>query len=434
MQSKTAIFIQMLSYLLLVCLLPIKAHANFGNYNSILIGDQAAGMGGAYTALNYDSSALAWYNPATLAQLQGKSFSSSVGIYKKFDTIYDAGDNVSGLTQAGLKANQGFFTPLPSSTGSVVRYDNESWKKWTFALSIVTPSFDTFKGDISRVGTNNSTLNYVDESLWVGGAMARPISSNESLGLTIYYTARNFSKSVTDRTYVSTTNYRIYQEERDYTQNSIVAVLGYHRVIDENWKLGLSVRPSSISVSGRGTFSSYDVSSSSPLPPQSATELTTKGRIPQRYTLGIAREWPSFLKISADLSYYPGMSYRDLDEINDGELISHNRVWQGALGFQWDYRDWLKFRTGFFSNLSAFPNPEVDSVTNPSTRQQADRVDMLGWSFNSAFRKGNIEYTFGGYYIGGWGRSIQRISHEYKVVPITKQVFTMLVGTSYSFE
>ena len=40
------------------------ANAAYSNYNSVLIGSQAAGMGGAYTALYQDSSAVAFYNPA----------------------------------------------------------------------------------------------------------------------------------------------------------------------------------------------------------------------------------------------------------------------------------------------------------------------------------------------------------------------------------
>jgi hypothetical protein len=407
--------------------------ANSGNYNSILIGDQAAGMGGAYTALHYDASALAWYNPATLALLKGRSVSASVGIYKKFDTLYDANDNVSGLTQAGLKANQGFFRPLPSSTGSVARFDNETLKDWTLGFSILTPHFDSFKGDISRSGDNNSTLNMTDESLWVGLGAGKKYSEKEAYGFSLYYTARNFTKSVTDRTYSNSTTYRIYQEERDYTQNAITMIFGYHRILANNLKLGLSARPFSVSVAGKGTYSAYDVKSGSVQAPQSATEVTTKGRVPQKYVLGVAYEWPK-LKVSGDLAYYSGMSYSDLDEISNSELLKHNSVWQAALGLQWDYREWLLFRTGVFSNLSAFSNPEIDNVSSPATQQQGDRIDMLGWSFNAAFRKGNIEYTFGGYYIGGWGRSVQRVSHEYKVVPISKQVFTMLVGTSYSFD
>jgi len=50
----------------------------FSNYNSILIGDQAAGMGGAYTAMSSDASAVSFYNPAGLAFLKGHSFSGSI--------------------------------------------------------------------------------------------------------------------------------------------------------------------------------------------------------------------------------------------------------------------------------------------------------------------------------------------------------------------
>jgi len=135
---------------LLICLLAQPVSAAFSNYNSILIGDQAAGMGGAYTAMTDDASALAYYNPAGLAYLQGHSFSAAVGIYKKFDTSFGTEED---FTKAPLRINQGFFRAIPSSTGSVLRREN-----YTFALSIVVPDFDNYKGDLGTMNEKTTTL------------------------------------------------------------------------------------------------------------------------------------------------------------------------------------------------------------------------------------------------------------------------------------
>ena len=168
--------------------------AAYSNYNSILIGDQAAGMGGAYTAMAEDAAAQPWYNPATLAFLKGESFSAAVGIYKKFDTTYGSSED---FTKASLRVNQGFFRALPSSTGSVVRF-KEFLPDYTLALSIIVPEYESFKGDIHNTSDNISTLTLSDESLWVGASLSKKISVNEGMGLSLYYTARSMVKTVSD--------------------------------------------------------------------------------------------------------------------------------------------------------------------------------------------------------------------------------------------
>lgn len=150
---------------LLVVLVGPFSWAAFSNYNSILIGDQAAGMGGAYTALHNDASALAWYNPATLALLEGQSFSAAVGIYKKFDTQYGLAEDI---TKSALKVNQGFFRSLLSSTGSVVHYRdflNEYLRDYTLALSIVKPEYENYTGYITPTADHKNTLSVTVKSL-----------------------------------------------------------------------------------------------------------------------------------------------------------------------------------------------------------------------------------------------------------------------------
>ncbi len=402
-----------------------SAKAAIGNYNSILIGDQAAGMGGAYTALTSDASALAWYNPATLAFLEGQSFSAAVGIYKKFDIRYAQDES---LEKASLRVNQGFFRALPSSTGSVVRYE-DFLKDYTLALSIVTPSYESFKGKIKSSADFVSAFEMVDESIWVGVGIGRKISSNESLGLTLYYTARSLSKSVTDITNVSSTDKKIYTEQKDYFQNALVPILGYYREISPRFRWGLSLRLPALPIAGEGSYSdSFIDTTSSSQPTTNYDSLKSRMKVPMKETVGIAFAPSGKWLFSFDLSHYHRLKYRDLEEPAVAETIQHNELWNAALGGQYLWNQKLKFRGGLFTNLSAHPNPDPALV-----RGQGDRVDQLGFSANASLLSGKIEYTFGGYYTGGKGRSVQRVNQSYEVVTKSVQVFTMLVGTSYSF-
>ena len=402
------------------------AQANFSNYNSILIGDQAAGMGGAAAAMTEDGSAMAWYNPAALAKLKGKSFSAAVGIYKKFDTRFN---NDSDIAKASLSVNQGFFRALPSSTGSIIRPDQISFLQgYTFALSILVPEYENYKGDIAAKDQSISTLNYTAESLWVGGAIAKEISNGDSLGLTIYYTARSVSKSVNDRNYIDATHSSLFMEDRNMTQNAVVTIVGWHHEIDENWRLGVSYRLPSLHVAGKAEINQTQIENGVIQQPVSERDLDTKARIPWKGTLGLAYVKAGNYRWAIDLTTSGPVSYGDVEKFELAEKIEHKQVWNLSIGFEKEWTDWLKTRAGIFSNYSAHPNPDPELVHG-----QGDHVDQAGFSANAAFRSGNIEYTFGGYYTGGRGRSVQRVFGSYEVVPKIQNVFTMLVGTSYYF-
>lgn len=404
---------------------PASVFAALGNYNSIIIGDQAAGMGGAYTAMTEDASALAWYNPATLAFLKGQSFSAAVGIYKKFDIKYAQDES---LEKASLRVNQGFFRALPSSTGSVIRPQN--WAEgWTAALSIVTPDFESFNGEIKSGPNFKSDFSMMDESIWVGAALAKKASEKESFGVTLYYTARSLSKQVTD-TSTTGTDKRIYNEDRNIYQNGLVVSLGWYRVLSDDWQIGFNYRPRAIHIAGEGSYfdSTIDTSLATQMDPTDIKSVKSRTQIPDKATLGVAFKPDPNWVWTWDLSYYGGLSYNDLESPEVAERIVHEPIFNTQAGVQYTWFETMKFRLGVFTNFSAHPNPEVGKV-----RGQGDRVDQLGWSANVALKSGDIEYTFGGYYTGGKGRSVQRVDQSYEVVTKQVQVFTMLVGTSYSF-
>lgn len=407
---------------LLLGLLAQNAQAAFSNYNSILIGDQAAGMGGAYTAMTSDASALAYYNPSGLAFLEGHSFSAAVGIYKKFDTTFGKEED---LTKAPLRINQGFFRAIPSSTGSVIRRGD-----YTLALSIVVPDYDNYKGDLQANTSNTTTLSYVDESLWVGGAIAKKISESESLGLTMYYTARSYTRSLNDRSFPSPTEAVLFNSEKNLSENAIVAILGYHLKMNDRWDFGASVRTPNLTVKGSGSYFSSKVETS----PYSATSTElpdekTNVNIPGKLAIGLAYHQTDDLAISADASLYQGMEY---DDFNDPAIATHWRIkpiWNVSVGAEKRVLPWLRVRAGVFTNFSSLsdPNPNLSA-------SQADKIDQVGFSANLAFTSGDkIDYTFGGYYTGGRGKSLQQINQTTEEVVVTQHVFTMLVGTAFSF-
>lgn len=403
-------------------LLAPQAQGAFSNYNSILIGDQAAGMGGAYTALNSDASALAYYNPAGLAFLQGHSFSAAVGIYKKFDTNFGAEED---FTKAPLRINQGFFRAIPSSTGNVFKKDD-----LTMAFSIVVPDFDNYKGDLRANAENTTTLSYIDESLWVGAAAAKKISDTESVGLTLYYTARSYTRSLNDRSFPNATEAILFNSEKTLIENAVVAILGYHSQLSEAWSFGASLRTPSLPVKGQGSYFSSRVNTT----PYAVTQVNrpdekSNVNIPAKLSVGMAYRESDDLIVSADASFYQAMEYTDFNDPAIATHWKHRSIWNLALGAEKKILSWLKIRAGGFTNFSSHPDPDIRLNSN-----QPDKIDQVGFSANLVFNSGDkINYTFGGYYTGGRGKSIQQINQVLEEVIVTQQVFTMMVGTAFSF-
>ncbi|MCB0390929.1 MAG: outer membrane protein transport protein [Bdellovibrionales bacterium] len=393
------------------------AYSAFSNYNTLLLGERAAGMGGAYTSLSGDPAACSFYNPATLARMEGTSLSAAVSVYNKYETNFGEQRDFAG---APLRVNQGSFVPIPTSSGSVFTFRN-----FAFGLSIVIPDSITYEGEVKSDNGNISLLSLDDKSLWVGGNIAVNFSESLAAGLTMYYTSRSYSRSITDRiengAEVSITN-----EVKTLSNNSIIYILGFYEELTKNWNLGLSHRFSSLEVSGHGTYFYSSVATTGALPSKNEDGILSNTIIPSKTTLGLSYEKKNDLTLSMDLSYYGAEKYYDLQH-SSGELITHKNIWNINLGMELFPKDWLGVRAGVFTNFSASPK-----IPKNVSQRYPDSIDMWGFSANAAiYTSSQSSLTLGGYWVGGKGHSTQLISGNIERVPLSMQTFTLLVGTTF---
>ncbi len=399
--------------------------ATFSNYNSILIGDLVAGMGGAGISVVGDVAASPFYNPATLGELDASAFSAAVGIHKKLDTVYGEDED---FTKASLRVSEGYFRSLPSSVGSAIKI-----KDWVLALSIVVPDYDNFKGDLYNKSNNVTTLSYVDQSLWAGGSVGTKISETESVGFTAYYTARNFERSVSDKSFPSATQATLFSSETTKTDNGLILIFGYFKKLNEKWNAGVSVRPRSFKIAGKSSV--YESTTQVDTVANTLTQQTVNepGRgsdtfIPGKLGFGLSYNPDASWLLSGDATLYEELSYEELDRRSSSSMIQHKPTWNIQLGGEHRFLPWLKFRAGVYTDFSSHPDPE------PTNRLQEDHVDMYGFSANFVFiAEKKIAYTFGGYYTGGKGISRQRINQQYETVKKAQNIFTMLFGTAFYF-
>lgn len=412
-----------LSPIILALLLGTKALAGaYGNYNSVLIGDMAAGMGGAFTGLTGDPAACSYYNPATLARMKGTSLSASANIYNKYDTEYGSYDGYSGGTG---RINRGNFRSIPASAGSVAAFG-----PFALGLSIIVPDYDFFSGPVKSGLGQNTSLNILDESLWVGGNMAVNLSEASSVGFTFYYTSRFYQKSLIDNYKRDSGTAVLSSEEKTFNNNSLVYILGYYHKFNSRWSAGSSLRFPSIEVHGRGSYFSTSIDTQTSAVPTQITknEIPSETRIPMKASLGVAYTEAGKRMFSFDVSYYGKEKYYDMDDFNSRELIENIETWNFALGSEFFLKHWLRLRAGVFTNFSS--HPQIGEVTE----MRADHIDMWGFSTNfGIFTSDKVSFTVGGYYTGGMGYTVERLNQSLQKVKKSQQIFSMLIGSAYFF-
>lgn len=400
--------------------LPSEAFALFTNYNSVMLGDRAGGMGGAATALTGDSAASAYYNPATLARLEGSSLSTSVSLFNKYDVTYG---NQQDLNDALFRINKGSILSIPSASGIF-----SSFRNFTAGLSIVLPDFQTFGGDIYTSGDSTTFLRLDDKSLWVGGALGFNISETQALGLTVYYTSQSSSRSLTNR-YDTGSEIVVLNEEKTFSANSIVSILGHYVEITPNLKLGTSYRFRSIAVASKGSFIQSEIGTVSGAQPLiSENNLAFENRIPDKLTIGLAYNGAKNSTITFDASYYGSNDY--LDSKSFGDRIVQNKIVNYAIGYERYVYPWLALRLGLFTDYASSPKIPKSAIAE----RLQDHIDKYGFSANIGIHTtAHTTISLGGYYLGGDGYATEKIGPGFQRVEKDSRLFSFLVGSAYSF-
>ncbi|MCB0386837.1 MAG: hypothetical protein KDD43_15695, partial [Bdellovibrionales bacterium] len=271
--------------------------------------------------------------------------------------------------------------------------------------------------------------NLQDQSLWVGGSLGLNLTEQDAIGLTMYYTSRTFSRSLTDQ--LSTGGItQVTNEEKLFTHNALIYILGYYREINSNWTVGLSYRLPSLSISGKGSYLRTTIDTGGGASPTiNKLNVPASTRVPPRLNMGIGYQEPGKWAATADLTYHGRESYEDMKDRDAAERIRHQQTWNLALGGEYFVRPWAAWRFGVYTNFASH-----DDIPDNVTVRQGDHLDMWGFSTNFAlFTTNRSTVTLGGYYSGGKGFSSQLIGQKISKVPKSVQIFSFLVGTSFQF-
>lgn len=379
----------------LAALLATAASADLFNQRNYLIGERASMMGGAFTAVADDASAL-WYNPAGLSAIERTSISLSANAYGML--LYKRTELLNEATGATATSTLQQITAVPTTLGFAV----SPRRGLTLALGVFAADKVRFVGSQERTDltfewpVDGSPLTFsrfsqrvnVDASTTligpgVGWHLGRRVSVGASLLVQISASAlastRDFVDPVGAQLALSTS--------ASGTSFGLVPVLGVRWQPHERVSVGFTWSSQTVPLGGTLTYSVSAVASTG------FAELATGTaradvRYPHRFALGVAWSPRSGLSLSADGILYAGLRYPVAYEIfnpftSDGvyEEVLHA---DGSLGVEARLTDSLALRLGLLTNTSGAP----DEVAR-------ERVQMFGGTAGVAIRIGGFTTSVG---------------------------------------
>ncbi|MBN2866852.1 MAG: hypothetical protein JXK16_12655, partial [Thiotrichales bacterium] len=422
------------------------------HYKDILVGDRAAGLGGAYTAVADDASGL-YYNPAGIVYASAPKISGSVNAYNYKTTEY--GDiNASGhkwtRTSSGMVANYfGATQPLGdnSTVGfsiAIPNYDleDQSDEFTSFGASAAMENLGYKTIDSQQIDYNNE-----DSTTLAGLSYATSINKDFSIGLTLYGYMRK--KEMTNMQIVRTKNdagdkqledtlYQKVQTQELGIQPrlgimwapipklSIGMMVQTTFMLSEDPKSRTYIRKSICENSGTSFNQNcsiettyYDQVTESTLTTDNLADshfespLKTDGKndLPIETNLGLAYFASDKLMYTADLSY-------------SSETDTYNAVLNAAGGVEYFYNPTWAIRGGLYTNMA-----------NTSSKQEKGMnpyVNLFGTSVSlSRYTKGS-NITVGMNYSMGEGHAdLNRFTPSIQTISV--QSLNLFISTSASF-
>jgi long-subunit fatty acid transport protein len=370
------------------------AAADEFHYNNMLIGDRAAGMGGAYTAISDDATGM-YYNPAGIVYVGDKNFSASVNAYysqtKKYENVFGTQAferssssllaNYFGIVKPFGKYRVGFSYAVPDAVS-----ENQNQQ-----FSNTSPTTSKFTINLNN---RDSTYNF-------GPSFAAEIRDDLSAGLTLYVHQRDkqlILNQFVERT-DTTTNWTNYYFR--ISETGIKPILGISWAPVEKLSLGLSLSKTFVLNSNTTSQKTcWDTTNlvglvctgSSPtvqLPRPISSDI--KRVYPTRIALGAAYFASRDLLVSADWSYHTAVT----DPIFGDKVATYNL----AVGTEYYLSKKWAVRAGFFTNNANTPNIQT-GVTNIE-----EQINMYGLSLSLTNFSGSSSVTVGGNLNYGKGKS-----------------------------
>lgn len=395
------------------------AYADEYHYNNILIGDRAAGMGGAYTAISDDPSGL-FYNPAGVAYAPGSNISVSANALHQTKTVYkDALGNGYDYVRNSSALLPNFFGIIqPLGKGKV---------GFSYAVpdSVIEDQNQTFYGlpGVSRYALN---FNKTETAYYFGPSYALELSKDFSVGVTLYGHYRRNEWIQNQMKNLSTGKYEWINVFYKNTEWGMRPILGLMWSPTDKVSTGFSVSRLNI-FQGDTTYQSFCagdipgicdstyVSGTSPI--RVVALSSDKRKYPLASTMGIAYFQSKSLVVSGDLSYY--------SKVTDYAFGNKEPTWNVALGTEYYLDEKWAIKGGFFTDRANTPKIKIGDTN------AYDHVDLYGASLSTSYFSRQSSITLGVTYRYGVGQA--QILGNQEIQDVKSQALTAFLSASYFY-
>jgi len=363
--------------------------ADDGNYQNYIVGERAAGMGGAAAACASSVDAC-YFNPAGLVDTPGSTISLSASLYGFYRYHVDNGWSV------GEDMNLSSFVTIPSTFGSVWKVSDE----WALSLSAFVPD---------RTSVNNLEVfdlrhfykySKDDQSLWIGPTASYRLTPDLSVGVSAFGVYRTFSW-FRDICWAGVGN---FSEDIRYNDLSLLALMGGMYRIDGHWSTGLTLQTPTLHLTGSGEYLRKEDAFVSYM-----EDATTRNGIPTKITAGVAYQERQKYAVACDLSYYFPASFNQLEGDNQfGNFtyypLKRDGTFNVNLGGEYYVKERYPVRMGFFTNLSTVPGYDPENNYLNETRSYPEKVDMYGITASVGRETEHTTLSMGVDYVWGSGK------------------------------
>lgn len=426
-----------LFFILLISIFPLPglSHAGIYNYQEVLVGEKAAGMGGAFTALADDATAT-FYNPAGIIQIPFNSVSASA----------------NAIT-------------VKTRTGKFFLHDNEKLTSFDFiptfwgvtastvlgkiGFSIIVPESDNFElhenySDVYAAGSTWNTarrdITYESDSYLIGPSYTFHITPRLSGGVSAFLLYNTFTESIYD--FWNTTD--AFLENSLGSNGSGTGFTGKFGLLykmTDKFRLSMVLRPpSEIEIEAKVRQVAYVKEVGDPVVNRGNLEgvASYSRRLPYSSTVGLAWLPSDRFTLAFDLSYYGPTDYTQntIDLVNfNPETRSRNiileKVINGNLGMEYMLTTTIPVRAGIFTDFSSAPEVRDIDTAQPT------HLDKYGVTLSSGNMTANsttivgIKYSLGQGY--GTAKDYGTIPVEFRKEAYTQTDIVLFISGTYMF-
>jgi long-subunit fatty acid transport protein len=413
--------------LLAVCLVAQSAwnvaNADDYHYNNLLIGNRAAGLGGAYTAIADDPSGL-YYNPAGIVYAVGSNISGSMNAYHTANTTYK---NALGSNTDWERKSSAL---LPSFFGVFQPFGNA---KVGFSYAVT----DAIQEDQDQTFTNITqtaqqidayTINFNNQMATynIGPSLAFRYSDALSFGATLYLHNRSQERIFHNLIAFNPVDGGDYLESSQYLaldETGVLPKIGVMWSPYDKLSLGATLSKTYITSSKLDIQTTEKVQGSSTVQ-LNKTSIDDKIDFPLQLALGAAYFFNQELLASGDLTYYSATS--------DNILGTRQSIMNFALGMEYYLDSHIALRGGVFSNYANTPKLRSTNVTST----QAEHIDFYGVSFSISRFTRNSALSLGLVHSQGSGQAqlfAARSDNTAAIQDVNASTFTLFLSASYSY-